>query len=95
MQGTRTYRVEAGALVDVPVWEGHLRGKNWLAVIERDPLCPRSQARVPLAWRRARRQLPGGDLFPLRFSRRGVLEGEERLRSGNRSGAYAALEWTS
>lgn len=33
-------RVEMGALLDVPIYEPHKRGKNWLAVIELDPASP-------------------------------------------------------
>lgn len=34
------FKVEDGALVEAPVYEGHKRGKNWFAVIESDPKAP-------------------------------------------------------
>lgn len=33
-------KVENNALTNVPIWEGHKRGKNWFAVISLDPLSP-------------------------------------------------------
>jgi hypothetical protein len=36
----KKYRIELGALTEVPVWEYHKRGKNWCAVITRDPKSP-------------------------------------------------------
>jgi hypothetical protein len=38
--GQRVLGVEAGALTEVPVYESHKRGKNWLAVIQIDPTAP-------------------------------------------------------
>lgn len=35
-----TFAVELGALTVVPVFEHHKRGKNWLAVIHKDPTAP-------------------------------------------------------
>jgi hypothetical protein len=35
-----SFAVELGALKEVPVYESHKRGKNWLAVIEKDPTAP-------------------------------------------------------
>ena len=32
--------IENGALQEVPVWESHRRGQNWLAVIDLDPTAP-------------------------------------------------------
>lgn len=34
------YAVADGALTEVPAWESHARGKNWLAVIRADPKAP-------------------------------------------------------
>jgi len=33
-------KVEQGALMEVPVWEDHKRGRNWFAVITLDPRAP-------------------------------------------------------
>lgn len=33
-------RLEQGAMVNAPVYETHSRGKNWLAIIEKDPKSP-------------------------------------------------------
>lgn len=33
-------KVEKGALLEVPVYKSHKRGKNWLAIIELDPASP-------------------------------------------------------
>lgn len=41
-----TCAVEDDALVEVPIWEDHERGKNWLAVISADPRKPAGLARV-------------------------------------------------
>ena len=38
--------VQDGALVKAPVWEDHKRGKNWAAVISKDPRAPGGLARV-------------------------------------------------
>ena len=35
-----TYKIENGALIEVPAYEYHSRGKNWLAVIKLDPSQP-------------------------------------------------------
>ncbi|GEM_PF-4210589 len=34
------FKVEMGAMVEVPIYEGHKRGKNWMAVIQPDPNSP-------------------------------------------------------
>ncbi len=34
------YPVECGAMIAVPIYENHRRGKNWLAIIEADPQSP-------------------------------------------------------
>jgi hypothetical protein len=36
----KTFKIENGALVDVPIFEEHKRGKNWMAVIAYDPRKP-------------------------------------------------------
>ena len=43
---TKRYGVEYGALVEVPCWEKHHRGKNWAAIIEPDPRAPGGLKRV-------------------------------------------------
>jgi hypothetical protein len=44
--GDDDYEIEEGALSQVPVWESHRRGKNWMAVIDRlDPKSPGGVAR--------------------------------------------------
>lgn len=35
-----TFAIEENALVEVPCFESHQRGKNWLAVISSDPSAP-------------------------------------------------------
>lgn len=42
---THTYKIEDGAMVEVPVYETHSRGKNWMATIEADPSAPGGLAR--------------------------------------------------
>lgn len=37
---TVDFAVSRGALVEVPVYEDHTRGKNWLAIITIDPAAP-------------------------------------------------------
>jgi len=34
------YRIELGALKEVPIYEDHSRGKNWCAIISPDPKSP-------------------------------------------------------
>jgi hypothetical protein len=41
-----TYSIELGALTQVPAWESHRRGKNWLAKIKKDPTGPGGLGRV-------------------------------------------------
>jgi len=41
-----TLPIEHGALTEVPVYEDHKRGKNWLATIQIDPKSPGGLARV-------------------------------------------------
>jgi hypothetical protein len=36
----KKYRVEQGAMVEVPLYESHKRGKNWAAVVTKDPKAP-------------------------------------------------------
>ncbi len=36
----KTYAIELNALTECPLWSGHKRSKNWLAVIEKDPASP-------------------------------------------------------
>ncbi|MFW6156940.1 MAG: hypothetical protein ACOC7J_06455, partial [Armatimonadota bacterium] len=38
--GTLELAVEEGALTEVPIYEGHRRGKNWFARIAKDPTAP-------------------------------------------------------
>lgn len=38
-------RVDSGGILDVPVWEKHERGKNWLARIQSNPEAPGGLAR--------------------------------------------------
>jgi hypothetical protein len=40
MMETLSLRVEAGALVEAPVWESRRGGRNWLAVIAANPRSP-------------------------------------------------------
>jgi hypothetical protein len=40
-----TLEVELEALVEVPVWESHRRGRNWAATISPDPRAPGGLAR--------------------------------------------------
>mgnify|MGYP000861538848 CR=1 FL=1 len=35
-----TAKVELGAMLEVPVYETHKRGKNWMATIQKDPNSP-------------------------------------------------------
>lgn len=39
-EGDFDYNIEQNCLADVPVWEDHSRGKNWLAVISLNPSKP-------------------------------------------------------
>lgn len=41
-----SYPKEQGFLTDVPIYESHKRGRNWLAKIERDPRSPGGLART-------------------------------------------------
>lgn len=41
-----TFAVAYGALTQVPVYESHKRGKNWMAVIAPDPRSPGGLART-------------------------------------------------
>lgn len=41
-----TFATENGALTEVPVWERHKRGRNWAAVIAKDPRAPGGLARA-------------------------------------------------
>jgi hypothetical protein len=43
--GEDDYRIEDGALIEVPCWENHNRGKNWMATIAADPKSPGGLAR--------------------------------------------------
>lgn len=49
--GPVTLKVELGALTELPVmdgrilWESHKRGRNWMAVISKDPQAPNGLAR--------------------------------------------------
>jgi hypothetical protein len=36
----RSFKIENGALVEVPIFEEHKRGRNWMAVITADPRKP-------------------------------------------------------
>jgi hypothetical protein len=36
----KSYKVELGAMVEVPIYENHKRGKNWCAIITKDPKSP-------------------------------------------------------
>lgn len=36
----KRFKIESGALIEVPVYENHHRGKNWLAKIQKDPKSP-------------------------------------------------------
>jgi hypothetical protein len=47
--GVKAYPIEDGALVDVPIYEHHSRGKNWLAVIAADPAAPGGLGRAFVA----------------------------------------------
>lgn len=38
--GDRAFRIERGALAEVPAWESHARGSNWMAVVQIDPSKP-------------------------------------------------------
>lgn len=38
--------IEDGALIYVPIFEAHKRGKNWLAIIKADPQAPGGYART-------------------------------------------------
>ena len=40
-----SYSIEAGALLAVPIYETHRRGKNWFATIAKDPAQPGGLAR--------------------------------------------------
>jgi len=40
MVDKKQFKVEDGALVEVPIYETHSRGRNWLAIIESDPQAP-------------------------------------------------------
>ena len=39
-------KIECGALIEVPAYETHKRGRNWLAVIEEDPKAPGGLSRI-------------------------------------------------
>lgn len=45
MNTLHEFKIEDGALLSVPVFEDHSRGKNWLAVIAADPKAPNGLAR--------------------------------------------------
>jgi hypothetical protein len=34
------FKIELGAMIEVPIYETHHRGKNWMAIIEPDPRSP-------------------------------------------------------
>jgi len=36
----KSYKIEMGAMVEVPIYENHKRGKNWAAVVTKDPKSP-------------------------------------------------------
>jgi hypothetical protein len=38
-------KLEQGAMTEVPIYESHQRGKNWLAVIVKDPKAPSGLSR--------------------------------------------------
>lgn len=40
MSEIKRFKIENGALVEVPIYETHRRGKNWLAKIQKDPKSP-------------------------------------------------------
>ena len=42
----KSYRIEMGAMVEVPIYEPHRRGKNWAAIITKDPSSPGGLNRV-------------------------------------------------
>jgi hypothetical protein len=44
-QTLRTIQIEQNALLDAPIWESHKRGKNWCAIIAKDPTAPNGLAR--------------------------------------------------
>lgn len=39
-EGRFVCRLEMGAMTDVPIWEKHPRGKNWMAAIKNNPKAP-------------------------------------------------------
>jgi hypothetical protein len=41
----RSFKIENGALVEVPIFEEHKRGKNWMAKISFDPRSPAGLSR--------------------------------------------------
>lgn len=41
-----TSKLEQGAMMSVPVYESHRRGRNWMAVIQKDPKSPGGLART-------------------------------------------------
>ncbi len=42
---THTYKTENGAMTEVPCYETHRRGRNWMAIISPDPSAPGGLAR--------------------------------------------------
>jgi hypothetical protein len=46
MENPHEFKIEDGAMIEVPAYEKHSRGKNWLAIIANNPKAPNGLDRV-------------------------------------------------